>query len=260
MKDQIGKEDTKDKNLDREDQYLNLVLDIAGKQFEYKIERRPVIWYRNIIITALILILLGIGIVGILGDNTYYGGWATLITIILAIIFIGMVIFFFLDPVYWGGVGFDGIFRIKNILSSKEEIEKLQIQQRLIDEYKTAHRPPKHKVADEVSQIIQQYTSKANRNRRLYYSLQMFIIFCSLLVTGLTSGLNTLVKFFSIPWITPAISFTVTFLTAMITLFRFRERSHNQQQTADALQYEISCAIKGIYGYKKLSEEDAYTK
>jgi hypothetical protein len=46
----------------------------------------------------------------------------------------------------------------------------------------------------------------------------------------------------------------------MITLFRFRERGHNQQLTADAIQYEVACALKGIYGYKNLAEKEAYTK
>ncbi len=46
----------------------------------------------------------------------------------------------------------------------------------------------------------------------------------------------------------------------MVTLFRFRETGHNLQLTADAVEYEISCATKGIYGYKDLSEKEVYTK
>ncbi|MDQ2906981.1 MAG: DUF4231 domain-containing protein [Chloroflexota bacterium] len=136
----------------------------------------------------------------------------------------------------------------------------LQIQLRLLEDIQAARRPHRDKFAEDISQKVQQYTRGANYNRRSYYLLQIVIIFCSLLVTGLTSGLTGLVSILGKPWITPAISFAVSFLTAMVTLFRFRERGHNLQLTADAIQYEISCATKGIFGYKHLSAEDAYIK
>lgn len=150
--------------------------------------------------------------------------------------------------------------RMKALIALKEEIEEHQAELQVLEGFRAAARPLKDKYAEEISHSIRQYTKKANRNRRLYYILQMVIIFCSLLVTGLTSGFGDLVPLFNTRWITPAISFSVSFLTAMITLFRFRERGHNQQLTADAIQYEISCATKGIYGYKGLSEQDAYIK
>jgi fatty acid desaturase len=248
MVDQVEKAEPELEDIDVDREHLRLTLDIAQKQYEYKIERRPLIWYRNIILFDFLLFLIGIGVIGILGSNTFYGGWTIFFSFIFAIIFIGMSIYFIIDAtdgrLYFG---FRGIARIKDLNSSRVHMERLQIQLHVIEEFQSAHRPPKHKYADEVSQVIQQYTRKANRNRRFFYAIQMFIIFCSLLVTGLTSGLTSIVKIFSIPWITPAISFAVTFLTAMITLFRFRERSHNQQQTADAIEYEISCATKGIF-------------
>lgn len=52
----------------------------------------------------------------------------------------------------------------------------------------------------------------------------------------------------------------VSFLTALITLFRPRERGYSLQQTADAIQFEIDCANRRIYGYKGLSSPDAYVK
>ena len=111
-----------------------------------------------------------------------------------------------------------------------------------------------------MSQVITQYEQGANRNRRVYYGLQILIISCSLLVSGLTSGLSNMISIFSNHWITPAFSLLVSFLTAIITLFRPRERGYNLQQTADAIDYEISCADRGIYGYKNLSDREAYTK
>lgn len=145
-------------------------------------------------------------------------------------------------------------------MSLKEGIEKLQIDLRILNEDIAAHRPFPEKYREELSQAIKQYQHRANHNRWHYYILQMVIIFCSLLVTGLTSGLTSLVAFFRIPWITPAFSFAVSFLTAMITLFRFRERGYNLQQTADAIEFESSCYKKSIFGYKNLPEKEADTK
>lgn len=46
----------------------------------------------------------------------------------------------------------------------------------------------------------------------------------------------------------------------MVTLFRPRERSYNLQQTADAIQFEISCADRRIYDYKEMKDREAYTR
>ncbi len=88
----------------------------------------------------------------------------------------------------------------------------------------------------------------------------MIIIAASLLVGGLTSGLSSVITIFGNHLLAPILSFGVSFLTAMITLFRPRERSYNLQQTADAIQYEIDCCTRRIYGYKGLSTADAYVK
>jgi hypothetical protein len=58
----------------------------------------------------------------------------------------------------------------------------------------------------------------------------------------------------------PILSFSVSFLTAVITLFRPRERSYNLQQTADAIQFEIDCSNRRIFGYKGLTSQEAYIK
>jgi len=258
-------EDIQAKVEENEDSGLNplekVKLEIEEKTFHYKVARRPLVWYLTILIINLSIIFLAIAAIGIFGGNSYIGGWAGLSIFIFGITFIGLTIYFFLDYVSSGELhGFRAIARVKQLMTLKEDVEEQQITVRVLEEFQADRRSLKEKYADEVSQVINQYTSRANRNRRLYYILQIIIIFCSLLVTGLTSGLTGLVSIFKLPWITPAISFSVTFLTAMVTLFRFRERGYNQQQTADAIQYEISCATKGIFGYKNLSEKDAYTK
>ena len=81
-----------------------------------------------------------------------------------------------------------------------------------------------------------------------------------LLFTQLSRWHPNLVSIFGNPWIVPAFSFTVSFLTAMVTLFRPREKGYNLQQTADAIEYEISCANKRIYGYEGLDDRQVYSK
>jgi hypothetical protein len=41
---------------------------------------------------------------------------------------------------------------------------------------------------------------------------------------------------------------------------RCASRGYNLQQTADAIEYEISCANKRIYGYEGLDERQVFTK
>ncbi|KIQ63904.1 hypothetical protein TR51_22015 [Kitasatospora griseola] len=54
-----------------------------------------------------------------------------------------------------------------------------------------------------------------------------------------------------------ALSATVSISAGVITYFKFRERSMNLQQTADALDMEIQSLNLGIRRYKRLPPEDA---
>ena len=245
----------------KEEMRLELILELEEKKFHHKLARRPVALYWTLLLTNLAIIILALTVIDIVGGNSYIGGWSTFIAVIFGIAFIGFTVYFFLDyEEYRERHGFRFIYRMKQLLSLKEEIEQSQIQLRILDELITSRRPSSKKYQEGLSFVIKQYQKRANYNRRLYYSMQIIIIFCSLLVTGLTSGLNNLIRIFGNPWVTPAISFAVSFLTAMVTLFRFRERGHNLQQTADAIEYEISCYEKGIFGYKNLADKEAFTK
>jgi hypothetical protein len=77
------------------------------------------------------------------------------------------------------------------------------------------------------------------------------------MVTALTSGFTGLIGFANIPWIAAIISFLVSLLTGVTMLFRFRDRAFNLQQTADAIEFEISAADLHIFDYKGKSEQDA---
>lgn len=247
-----------------EDKQLRTELDLEERKYQYKIQLRRLTWYATMTSAILVIAIIAIISIGIFGaDKSYIGGWSIFVCVVCVILLLILIIYFFWDTESYTGeyqYGFKAIKRIKDLIYIKEQIEELEMELKIYEKYKAARRAQTEKYKDEIFPTIHQYQLRANHNRRLYYLFQMVIIFCSLLVTGLTSGLTGLITVFNQPWITPAISFSVSFLTAMITLFRFRERGHNLQQTADAIEFEISCATRGIFGYKDLSEKDAYVK
>ncbi len=253
--------DFKELEINTDEKRLKLVLEIEEKKFHYRIARRPVGWFWALLLINLAIIILAIAAIGIFGDISFIGGWVKFTIFIFGCTFIGLIIYFFLDYYSAGEPhGFRAIHRIKHLISLKEDIEELQVRLRILDEFITSRRPPQEKYQEELSHVTIQYQHRANHNRRLYYLVQIIIISCSLIVSGLTSGLNNLIGLFGNSWVTPVISLFVSFLAAMITLFRFRERGHNLQQTADAIEFESSCYKKGIYGYKNSPEKEAFTR
>ena len=244
--------------------YLKLLAQIEEKKYEYKTQQRPLILYRNLIGITLLVIISAITVIGLFDPSSYVGGWAIFILIIFGISLIWFIIYFFIDYDDGGDThGFQGIGRLKNLINLHEEIEGLEIQARVLKNYQTYFLSVEEQselYKDELFQAISQYQRKANQNRWMYFTMQIVIIACSLFVGGLTSGLTNLISIFGSHWLAPLLSFIVSFLTAMVTLFRPRERSYNLQQTADAIQYEIACANRHIYGYKNLSGRELYTR
>ena len=245
-----------------ESRQIETELALEKVKYQYKIQLRPLTWYIvmvGIILGITLIAIIAIGIFG--GDKTYTGGWFIFLAFVCAALLLASIIYFFWDTPDTSPEGFRAISRVKNLIRIKEQIEELEVELRIYEKFKTARRTQAEKYKDDVFPTIRQYQLRANHNRRLYYSFQMVIIFCSLLVTGLTSGLTGLIPpALNVPLITPIISLMVSFLTAVITLFRFRERGHNLQQTADAVEFEMTCATRGIFHYKNLSEKDTYVK
>ncbi|HKV01209.1 MAG TPA: DUF4231 domain-containing protein [Ktedonobacteraceae bacterium] len=249
----------------KEGEYVALLIELEEQKHNYKQELRPLLWYRNIFIAFFIVLISAIVTIGIFGQNTFIGGWATFVIIASSIILLGLIIFLLLDETTSAGtkVGFKGFSRVKDLMTSKEETDTLEMRIQVMKAHQTLLLSTHEQLElykDEVFQVTDKYTKRANRNRNYYYILQLIIIFASLLVTGLTSGLTNLVYILHLPWITPFISFMVSFLTAMVTLFRPKERGYNLQQTADAIEYEIACSNRRIYGYKGLDTGQVYTK
>src|SRR5260370_10939768 len=249
----------------KEGEYVALLMQLEEQKHKHKQELRPLLWYRNIFIVFFIILISAIITKGIFGQNLFIDGWATFVIVASIIILLGLISYFLLDASTDSGaeVGFKGFSRIKDLMTSKEETDTLEMRIQVMKAHQTLLLSTHEQLElykDEVFQVTDKYTKRANRNRNYYYILQLIIIFASLLVTGLTSGLTNLVYILHLPWITPLISFMVSFLTAMVTLFRPKERGYNLQQTADAIEYEIACAHRRIYGYKGLDIGQVYTK
>jgi len=229
---------------------LALLLEIEEKQLQYKQDRRPIFRYwTGMAVILIIAILSGIGAYFF---NVFFLG---VIAFVLGIAWIFLVSFFFPD------VGFKGIEKIKDLLSLGKLIEILQGQLRLLEKYEEQQRSPRESYREELSETIIQYQRQANRYRRMHYTLQIFIILFSLFVTALTSGLTGLIGFIDKPWLPAFFSFLVSFLTGMITLFRFHDRGFNLQQTADAIEFEVKTADLRIFDYSPpLSDEEVLQK
>jgi hypothetical protein len=254
------------------EKYFKLQMEWEQKKYEYALERRPLVWFRNILLINPLIAAIAIVTGKIVGNDAYISGWCQTAQWIVGI-FTVLLIFYFLNTYYWlialfgeyrgDKFGFRGIERLKRLISLKEDIERLEIQLRVMKTHQTKFLTVEEQLElykDELQQVIQEYKRKANRQRSVFFALQMVIIACSLFVGSLTSGLTSLISVLGNHWVAPAFSFAVSFLTAMVTLFRPREKGYNLQQTADAVEFEISCANKRIYGYEGLDDRQTFTK
>lgn len=142
------------------------------------------------------------------------------------------------------------------VWSLKQNLEELQTELQILEEQESQERSPLETYKDEIPNVIFQYQRKANRSRLIHNSIQIFIILFSLLVSGLTSGLSGMTGLSHIPWIAPALSLLVSFLTAITAFFKFRERSFNLQQTADAIKLEFNAANLKIFRYRASKSQE----
>lgn len=255
-----------------EESYFTLLMNLEVKKHEFRVENRPLIWFRNTVIIILVSIVCASIFNDNWGNDTFVSGWCVFTYWIAGIVYVSLLIYFFnifyhiarLGGDYSGEkFGFRGVERIKRLVLLKKEIEEIEVQLRVLQGYQTYMLSIEEQYElykGELLQAIREYQRKANRNRWVYFIMQIIIIACSLFVGSLTSGLTSFIGIFGNHWIAPTFSYTVSFLTAMVTLFRPRERGYNLQQTADAIQYEIDCANRHIYGYKGLSNENTYNK
>lgn len=115
---------------------------------------------------------------------------------------------------------------------------------------------PLEKYKEEIPETIERYREESNYYRRIANRLQGFLIVGSVLVTSLTSAAGF--EFGGIfKWLAPTFSILVAVSAGFIGYFKYRERSFNLQQTADAIEQEYNALQLGIRYYKKLLPQDA---
>jgi len=244
-----------DTNLKQPDR-ITLLVELEDKKVQYVHARRPVFWFLLMLGILLFIFILCIFVAGLVGQ-AFIDVFAGLTAALLGLFIIFMLIFFLVSRV---NDGFGGFGRIRDIMSLRREIENLQARLRILEEFQEHLHPRQVRYRNELPKIIFQFQHQANFNRRLNYTIQVFIILFSLLVTGLTSGLTGLVGLSNIPWIAALFSFFVSFLTAIAALFRFHDRGFNLQKTADDIQLEVTAADLRIFNYEGLSDEQALIK
>ncbi len=115
---------------------------------------------------------------------------------------------------------------------------------------------PLEKYLEETPETIKNFRSESKSYRREANIFQILIIAGSVLTTSVSSavgfGLNDILR-----WIAPAISIVVTISAGLTAYFKFRERSFNLQQTADAIEQEYEAVGLGIGYYKDKKPQEA---
>lgn len=112
-----------------------------------------------------------------------------------------------------------------------------------------------HQYLQHVPELITSYRRKADRFRHWFTGSQLLIIVLSSLITSVSGG--WLDPFIHLPWLTPLLGLLISILTGITLHFRFREKSYNLQQTADAIDSEYNAHGLAIRSYRNRNTEDA---
>jgi len=113
---------------------------------------------------------------------------------------------------------------------------------------------PHERYKEDVSETVERYRKESKRYGRIANYLQIIIIVGSVLATGATSAIGSLDIF---KWIAPAISIIVAISAGISANFKFRERSFNLQQTADAIEQEYRAVNLETGAYKTMQKKEA---
>jgi hypothetical protein len=213
-----------------------------------------VLWRKILLLWATIgnAALLALLIVGSLWEFTWFSNYETLLIIMT-------VISLALSPVV--------IYRqyriIRRILVT---IRKLNIVYRRVKNERGVSSSPngdesdrvlaeQKRYRDELPEVISQYRDEANRYRRVHNRLQSVIIIGSVLTSAITTAS---VSFEEVRWVAVGISAIVGLAAGFTGYFKYRDRSFNLQQTADAIEREVESVELRVGKYSKMAARDAY--
>lgn len=102
--------------------------------------------------------------------------------------------------------------------------------------------------------LIERYGLVANSNRRIYNSLQAFVIIAALSASTLGGA------FWPDPWarwVATGLTFAIGISSAIGSHFKLNERSTEMQKTADLIEIEFRAVEFGIGDYATLTLDDA---
>lgn len=147
---------------------------------------------------------------------------------------------------------------LKNYRKDQQELQKRRI--RLIQQLKrydtrTFQKKPYHEQYKQaLPDLISSYRKRSSWQRRLFITIQICIIILSASITSLSGGWIT--QYVKADWLVPVFSAVISILTSMSLFFKFREKSANLQQTADAMDLELNACQLGIGEYEKVENEN----
>jgi hypothetical protein len=137
----------------------------------------------------------------------------------------------------------NGIWKYEQFFQEAREKEA----QRIAEEKRMKSLTPLEKYLEDTPGVIKNFRLESKSYRREANISQILIIVGSVLTTSASSavvfGVNGYWR-----WIAPVISIVVTISAGLTAYFKFREKSFNLQQTADAIEQEYKAVKLGI-GY-----------
>jgi hypothetical protein len=113
---------------------------------------------------------------------------------------------------------------------------------------------------EESSRTLKLYQEDYRRYRAKHDRLQVTIIFCSALSTGFAgTALFSEATNFSFPlkFLAAILSLTVTIASGRIAYFKYKDRSHDFQKTADAIEGERRAFKLGLGPYRGIPLDEA---
>jgi hypothetical protein len=140
-----------------------------------------------------------------------------------------------------------------DLQEQRGELSKLNEEKGLLSSHNTiGAAASQRKYKEEIHGFIEEYRREAKHNRRVHNSFYSVIIIGSIVTTSVTSAIGQQPAF---KWLAVTISVTVGIAAGFTGYFKFRERSMNLRQTADAIEHEYNAAELGIRRYRGLGYE-----
>ena len=146
----------------------------------------------------------------------------------------------------------NGIWEYEHLIQDTREKEA----RRKAEEKRIKSLTPLEKYKEEIPETIKNFRRESKSYRREANIFQILIIAGSVLTTSASSavvfGVNGNWR-----WIAPLVSIVVTISAGLAAYYKFRERSFNLQQTADAIEQEYEDVGLGIGYYKDKKPQEA---